>query len=156
VAVLLVGDCPRPALGNDSRNAKNPGAFSAAPKTGLCGGSAACAADGHLRWPRPSNPLRSQHPLPGVSPIPVRSFAYTKLRKKSCVANLGGQYEKRREICVLRKFHGRTRRCADASPFDEGCPRSAFGLRRTGFPSHLIPQPVHMCHFLAKSSEKPA
>jgi hypothetical protein len=35
------------------------GAFSAAPKTGLCGGSAAYAADGHLRWPRPSNPLRT-------------------------------------------------------------------------------------------------
>jgi hypothetical protein len=35
------------------------GAFFAAQKTGLCGGSAAYAADGHLRWPRPSNPLRS-------------------------------------------------------------------------------------------------
>jgi hypothetical protein len=39
------------------------GAFFASQKTGLCGGSAACAADGHLRWPRPFNPLRaSTHP----------------------------------------------------------------------------------------------
>jgi hypothetical protein len=35
------------------------GAFFAPQKTGLSGGSAACAADGHLRWPRPSNPLRN-------------------------------------------------------------------------------------------------
>jgi hypothetical protein len=40
------------------------GAFFAPQKTGLSGGSAAphglrpcAAADGHLRWPRPSNPL---------------------------------------------------------------------------------------------------
>jgi hypothetical protein len=40
------------------------GAFFAPQKTGLSGGSAACAADGHLRWPRPFNPLRtSTHPL---------------------------------------------------------------------------------------------
>jgi hypothetical protein len=67
----------------------NSGAFFAPQKTGLCGGSAAkhglrpcAAADGHLRWPRPSNPLRvcgvrpwrpqivPKHPQ-GVSIIPT-------------------------------------------------------------------------------------
>jgi hypothetical protein len=45
--------------------AKHLGAFFAPQKTGLSGGSAAthglrpcAAADGHLWWPRPSNPLR--------------------------------------------------------------------------------------------------
>jgi hypothetical protein len=52
------------------------GAFPAAPKTGLCGGSAACAADGHLWWPRPSNPLRSSTSgKPEVSYIQAWSFA---------------------------------------------------------------------------------
>jgi hypothetical protein len=41
------------------------GAFSAAPKTGLCGGSAACAAA-----PRPSNPLRSCGIRPAATACP--------------------------------------------------------------------------------------
>jgi hypothetical protein len=35
-----------------------------------------------------------------------------------------------------------------------GCPRPAFGPRKTGFAARLAPQPVHTCHFLEKSSEK--
>ncbi|MDR1230263.1 MAG: hypothetical protein LBK61_02555 [Spirochaetaceae bacterium] len=49
---------------NDTDNSEQLGAFSAAPKTGLCGGSV--PPHGHLWWPRPSNPLRVSHPF-GVS-----------------------------------------------------------------------------------------
>jgi hypothetical protein len=64
------------------------GAFSATPKTRLCGGSVPthglwlCAGtDGRLRWPRPSNPLRnSTSGLPEVNGVPARSLR-SKLQK---------------------------------------------------------------------------
>jgi hypothetical protein len=132
----------------------NLGAFFAPQKTGLCGAPrsrAPAPTFGRLRpnavaAPHPSNPLRSWHPLPGVSPIPVRSFAYAKPRKKSRAVNLGGQCEGRREVC------GRTRRCASVPASDGGCPRPALRLRRAGFAAHLAPSSSHKCRFISKSS----
>jgi hypothetical protein len=59
LAIICYSASPCKEL-TDIRDFSKPhlGAFPAAPETGLCGGSAACAAA-----PRPSNPLRtSTHP----------------------------------------------------------------------------------------------